>query len=190
MKGEWCYFNSYFSPEQCDNILELAKDIPAIPAPVGLAGNDINEEIRKSKVKFIHKENPNFSFLFDDLWKMAIKANDEWFGIHISRLNFIQLAEYDSSYGGEYKVHHDVFWTNEDPYYHRKLTAVIQLTNPREYEGGDLEIIDAAEKPNPMDLRNQGTATFFPSCLYHKANPVTRGTRYSIACWFEGPKWR
>jgi hypothetical protein len=26
--------------------------------------------------------------------------------------------------------------------------------------------------------------------LRHKAEPVTRGTRYSLAAWFDGPKWR
>jgi PKHD-type hydroxylase len=190
MKGEWCYYNSYFSPEQCEYILETAKDIPAKMGALGEYGNNLNEEVRKSKVRFIHKENKKFSFLFDEMWKLAIKANDEWFGIHISKLDFVQLAEYDSSYGGEYKTHHDVFWMNNDPYYHRKITAIIQLTDPNEYEGGDVEIVDCGEKPNSFDIRNQGTVLFIPSLLTHKANKVTKGTRYSIAAWFDGPKWR
>jgi len=26
--------------------------------------------------------------------------------------------------------------------------------------------------------------------LRHKATPVTKGKRYSLAAWFDGPKWR
>jgi PKHD-type hydroxylase len=190
MKGEWCYYNSYFTPEQCANIIDSAKSIPAKMGALGTVGDNINEEVRKSKIRFIHKENKKFSYLFDEIWKLAIQANDEWFGIHISKLDFIQLAEYDASYDGEYKVHHDVFWMNNDPIYHRKMTAIIQLSDPNSYEGGNVEIVDCNEKPNPNEIRNQGTALFFPSLLTHKANLVTKGTRYSIACWFEGPKWR
>ena len=36
----------------------------------------------------------------------------------------------------------DVFWINKDPIYHRKLSCIIQLTDPNEYEGGEFELID------------------------------------------------
>jgi hypothetical protein len=26
--------------------------------------------------------------------------------------------------------------------------------------------------------------------MEHQANPVTKGTRYSLTAWFDGPKWR
>jgi PKHD-type hydroxylase len=124
------------------------------------------------------------------MWKMAIEANDQWFGFHLSKLDYIQLAEYDSSYLGEYKKHHDVFWMNGDPKYHRKLTAVIQLSDPCDYEGGDLVLHNQQEKPNEFEIKTQGSVIFFPSFIEHQANPVTKGTRYSLACWFDGPKWR
>jgi predicted 2-oxoglutarate/Fe(II)-dependent dioxygenase YbiX len=47
-----------------------------------------------------------------------------------------------------------------------------------------------AKYPIDPDVKEQGTFAFFPSMMRHRANPVTRGTRYSIAAWFEGPKWR
>lgn len=190
MKGEWCYFKSYFTPETCNRILELALQLPVQDAALGVEGKNVDSQYRKSKVRFIQKTDPNFTFLFDELWKMATQANDEWFKFHISRINYIQLAEYDESYAGEYKKHHDVFWINSDPEYHRKLTAVIQLSDPSTYEGGNLEFYEISEYPNTEDLRQQGTAIFFPSLIYHAATPVTKGTRYSLACWFDGPKWR
>jgi PKHD-type hydroxylase len=191
MLGEWCYFKKYFSKETCEKILYDARNIPTQDALVGTNQSEhINSESRRSKIKFIYANDWKFDYLFNDLWKMAMSANNDFFNIHLSRLEFIQIAEYDASYKGEYKEHHDVFWLNNDPFYHRKLSCIIQLSDANSYDGGDLEITEASTYPNPKDIREQGTAIFFPSLMRHKANPVTKGTRYSIAAWFEGPKWR
>jgi PKHD-type hydroxylase len=191
MNGEWCYFKQYFSKETCERILNDAKDIPIQEALVGTnQTTHLNTDSRRSKIRFIYAGDWRFNYVFDELWKMALSANNDFFNLHISRLNFIQLAEYDASYQGEYKEHHDVFWLNGDPFYHRKLSCIIQLSDPNTYEGGDLEITDAETAPNVNDMRQQGTGIFFPSLIRHKANPVTKGTRYSIAAWFDGPKWR
>jgi PKHD-type hydroxylase len=190
MKGEWCYFKQKFTPEQCKLIIDLASNLPVQDATLGVEGKNLDTSFRKSKVKFIMKDDPNFTWLYDEMWKMAIQANDDFFGLHISRIDYMQLAEYDASYRGEYKEHHDVFWVNNDPVYHRKLTSVTQLTPPNEYRGGNLEFVDLQQYPNADELRTQGTSIFFPSLFRHRATPVTEGTRYSLACWFDGPKWR
>lgn len=189
MKGEWCYWKSYFSPEICNQILHESLKLPSTDSTIGVEGKNNYPELRRSKIRFIQKSDPKFTWLFDELWKMAIRTNDEWFGFQISKLDYIQLAEYSDEDFGEYKTHHDVFWMNNDPYYHRKLTAVIQLSDPNDYDGGDLELLELAEYPNPKDIRQQGSVIFFPSFLLHKANPVTKGKRYSLSCWFDGKKW-
>lgn len=191
MKGEWCYFDSYFDQKTCEEIITLGKSLPMQQAALGLnATVHEDQQIRRSKIAFIENGDWRFQALFDHLWKSAISANSDFFNFHITKLDFIQFAEYDSSYQGEYKEHHDVFWVNDDPFYHRKLSCVIQLSDPSTYEGGNLEISGADNPPDPNELRNQGSIIYFPSFMPHKANPVTSGTRYSIAAWFEGPKWR
>ena len=192
MIGEWCYFKSHFSKEQCEKIISDAANIPVQDALVGTnETTHMDTSSRRSKIRFIYEGDFRFTWLFDELWKMARSANNDFFNIHLSRLPFIQLAEYDAEYQGEYKTHHDVFWLNGDPMYHRKLSAVIQLSDPNVYQGGDLEITESVSSlPDVQDLRQQGTAIFFPSMFMHKANQVTQGKRYSIAAWFEGPKWR
>ena len=67
---------------------------------------------------------------------------------------------------------------------------MIQLSDPNDYEGGDLQFFDCLYYPDAADIRQQGTVIFFPSFIYHQANPVTSGIRYSLAAWFEGPRWR
>ena len=191
MKGEWCYFKNYFSPEFCQQLIDDAAMLPSQHGIVGLGnGEGVNLTTRRSRVKFIQSGDWKFQKLFDELWKTCIQANRDFFDVHVSRLNFVQLAEYNEQDQGEYRDHHDVFWLNNDPVYHRKLSCVIQLTDPNKYEGGDFELIDVGQCPPAQDLRGQGTVIFFPSFFMHRARPVTRGVRHSIAAWFEGPKWR
>jgi PKHD-type hydroxylase len=191
MNGEWCYFKSYFSKDYCNELLANALTIPSQDAHVGINGAESTSyESRRSQIRFINSGDWMFKEFFSDLWNMAIQANSDFFNVHITKLDFVQLAEYDSSYKGEYKAHHDVFWINNDPFYHRKLSCIVQLTDPNEYTGGDFELIDTSTFPDASEMRQQGTVIFFPSFFKHQANPVLTGTRYSIASWFEGPKWR
>jgi PKHD-type hydroxylase len=191
MKGEWCYFKKWFNDEQCDYILNLAESIPVQRSEIGTDdGVRPDEEYRRSDIRFITQADTRFQFLFDSVWKIAIQANNDWFKFHLSKLDYIQLAEYDSAEFGEYKRHHDVFWMNGDPEYHRKLSCVIQLTDPSEYEGGDLLFHNTANVPDPNEIRERGTAIFFPSFIEHQATPVTKGKRHSLASWIDGPKWR
>ena len=43
MKGEWCYFKNYFTPEQCQNILDLGLQISPRKATLGVEGQSVNE---------------------------------------------------------------------------------------------------------------------------------------------------
>lgn len=190
MKSEWCCIKNAFDPDICDYILELGQSLPVQDSTLGVSGENSGTDYRKSKIRFIQNFDSDFAFLFDSVLKTVYHANDAWFDFHLSKMDYIQLAEYDESYQGEYKEHHDVFWMNNDPKYHRKLTAVIQLTVPTEYEGGDLEFCNIISPPNPSDIRSKGSIIIFPSFIPHRVTPVTKGTRHSLACWIDGPKWR
>jgi len=187
MRGEWCYKQSHFAKEYCDSILERSKSLPFHKASLGEDGKIDVENYRSSDVTWLYTN--QFQDLYDEIWKLQIEINREWFGFHVDNLEYIQLARYDGNVQGQYKRHKDVFWVNNNPR-HRKLSAVIQLTDPDEYEGGDLSFFDCSEYPNPQEIRQQGTIIFFPSFIDHQANPVLKGVRHSLAIWFEGPKWR
>lgn len=196
MKGEWCYFKNYFSPKECEIITNLCSKVQKQNGFTG-GDNHIYENLdlktadnslyRKSKIAWLTKEN-GFEGLIDTFWSLAIKANEEWFGFHIDKLDMIQFTEYSSEYGGYYKKHHDVFWINNENK-HRKLSCVVQLSDPKTYEGGSLELFSGEPIP-ANDIRSQGTVFFFPSFLEHQVSPVTKGIRHSLVAWFQGPKWR
>lgn len=71
---------------------------------------------------------------------------------------------------------------------HRKLTVTIQLTDPAEYDGGDLELL--FDEVPVTEFRDRGTAVVFPSFVLHRVSPVTRGTRTSLVAWVGGPPFR
>lgn len=191
MNGEWCYFKSYFDKPTCEKIIELAQLLPSQNAHMGTEGESEDSEYRRSTIRFIDASDQRFKFLFDELWLTAIQANKDFFNFHLTKLDYLQFAEYHDTNHDEYKEHHDVFWLNGDPTYHRKLSAIIQLSDPNDYEGGDFELTEALlHPPEEGEMKDQGSIIFFPSLFRHKANPIIRGTRYSIAAWFDGPKWR
>ena len=191
MKGEWCYFKSYFTKQQCDKIVETIQKRPHKDAQIGVNGTiTTDNSFRKSKIRFVNKGDAELGYMFDELWKTAIVANNDWFNFHISKLDYLQVAEYESANRGEYKTHHDVFYMNNDPVYHRKLSCIVQLSDPKTYKGGDLELMEVDAFPDKEEMRQQGTVIFFPSFVRHAALPVTEGKRHSIAAWFDGPKWR
>ena len=191
MKGEWCYFKSYFSAEYCQNIIDTALRREPSEAQIGTKdGIQKDDSFRRSSIRFVNRGDAELDYLFDEMWKLAIRANQDWFDVQISKLDYYQIAEYDSANRGEYKTHHDIFYMNGDPYYHRKLSCIIQLSDPATYEGGDLVFEHVEHHPNAEEMKQQGTVIFFPSFIRHAALPVTAGKRYSIASWFDGPKWR
>lgn len=68
----------------------------------------------------------------------------------------------------------------------RKLTFSILLSDPSEFEGGDLLLYEDSNRPTMMP-KKQGAITFFPSYLLHEVTPVTKGTRRALVSWIHGP---
>ena len=113
-------------------------------------------------------------------------ANRESFNIDANFIFEVQFTEYSATKEQHYSWHHDINWT-QDSGYDRKLSVSIQLSDPDEYDGGDLEF---KIFKTPEDYRKQGSVIVFPSYLEHQVTPVTKGTRYSLVSWIEGPRWR
>ena len=64
----------------------------------------------------------------------------------------------------------------------------IQLSDEKNYEGGDLEfgITDETGKNNHKANRTRGSITIFPAFLSHRVTPITKGTRHSLITWMLG----
>jgi len=70
----------------------------------------------------------------------------------------------------------------------RKLSVVIQLSDPSEYDGGNLQFMLGNESENAK--KEKGMLYAFPSWVLHRVTPVTEGTRRSLVIWLSGPKFK
>jgi len=77
----------------------------------------------------------------------------------------------------------------------RKLTSVLVLSNPSEYKGGELEFQFQSEDPQfnkgrkikvANEVAPKGSIIVFPSFVWHRVKPVTKGVRYSMPTWHIG----
>jgi predicted 2-oxoglutarate/Fe(II)-dependent dioxygenase YbiX len=71
----------------------------------------------------------------------------------------------------------------------RKLSVVIQLSDPDEYEGGNLQLLDESDK-SYIAPRKKGTVIVFDSRTRHRVQKIRSGTRRSIVAWIMGPRWK
>ena len=99
----------------------------------------------------------------------------------------LKMIEYEK--GGHYTWHADF---NPGTCSLRKLVAIIQLTDPSEYEGGDVQfgIQDKHTKEWYTMNKLKGSLTLFPAFLCHNVTPVTKGKRISLVAWVTGPQFR
>jgi PKHD-type hydroxylase len=68
----------------------------------------------------------------------------------------------------------------------RKLGFTIQLSNPEDYEGGELQFYDGSKTRLEPELKEKGTLIVFPSFVWHRILPITKGTRYAVVGWIHG----
>jgi len=140
--------------------------------------------MRRSQTVFL-ENNAEHRWLYDRIWRSAVGFNERFFGVDISGIQGkVQLARYDACDEGFYDWHTD--FGELAPM--RKISITIQLSDPADYDGGDLELLYRNE-PFRCD-KTRGLAVAFPSFVLHRVAPVTRGTRWSLVAWITGPRWR
>lgn len=145
-------------------------------------------EIRNSEVKLLDAD--KYGELFKLVWKYALESNKNAYGFDISNIENCQFSVYDSSYKGKYDWHTDTSWANES-LYDRKISLIIQLSDPSEYEGGQFEVKDVALVEEERELMNKkGSIITIPAFIEHRVTPVTKGRRLSLIAWIEGTKFR
>jgi len=124
--------------------------------------------------------------LLDNIFKTIFLTNSKTFRYHLEGYNEKDpplVFRYSDERKDHYVWHTDTISGDMV----RKLSFSIQLTDPLDYEGGDLEFMPEI-KDNKIKL--QGHMTIFPSFLTHRVSPVTKGTRHAIVGWIYGPEFR
>ena len=194
-------FKSALPPRLCDDIISHALSKPESMARI--AGYS-DKELSQDEVLNMQKTRKSDLVWLDDEWiykeihpyiNIANKNagwNFEWIRSEQCQFTKYKLNQY-------YDWHCD---SNPKPYNKpghdqhgmvRKLSVTCQLTDGSEYEGGELQFDFRNYNPNHRDpdshvitakeILPKGSIVVFPSHVWHRVKPVTKGTRYSLVLW-------
>lgn len=172
---------SVFSEEEIQKIKTIALDLEATAPLVGGIGE--HSDARRCKIKWM-QVSENTVWVYQRLVDAIQKINSECFNLNLQGIQTLQYTIYDSENNEFYKAHRDSFIDSSNGLT-RKLTFSIQLSDPSEYEGGDL-VIDVDHNPETAS-KTKGDMIFFLSSAVHEAMPVTKGIRHVLVGWIVGP---
>jgi len=211
LKNYYYYFQSALSPKLCQQIIDYGKQHqPQMAITGGVeredgSGRKADGSLKKSVVKNIQKKRKSDIVWMNDRWiykqihplihEANAKAgwNFEW--------DFSESCQFTKYGVGQYYGWHCDSWDvpynkKDDPNSHgkiRKLSVTISLNDPDEYDGGNLEFdfrnqVDWERNKKSKiksceEIRPRGSVIVFPSFVWHRVAPVTRGTRYSLVIW-------
>ena len=212
LKNYYYYFQSALTPRMCDDIVAYGKQHQAEMAITGGVSKKVETggKLTKKEIKNIQKKRDsdivwmNDKWIYDAVHPYIHEANQkagwnfEW--------DWSESCQFTKYGVGQYYGWHCDSWEepyqrkqNEDGTYPidhgkvRKLSVTISLTEPDEYVGGNLEFdfrnqIDwERDKKSKIkectEIRPRGSIIVFPSFVWHRVAPVTKGVRNSLVVW-------
>lgn len=179
----YAYWNQAFTPEECRTIIDIAKSQKLETAKVDLELSE-RVEIRDSNIVFL--DTKDMPWVFERLGFIVNDLNSQYFNFDLwGFAEGLQFTEYNAP-GGKYDSHIDKMYNGLI----RKLTVVVQLTDPSEYDDGELHLLYRGERSPEIMSKEQGDLFAFPSYTLHKVTPVTRGTRHSLVGWITGKPFK
>jgi PKHD-type hydroxylase len=170
-----------------------------------LYGDSLNKDKRTSKNAWI----PTTHWVSGFIWHYVMRANRENFLYDLRNIDGESIQYTSYSEGNFYGWHNDAGlmtaykpksignridglaedFVNENIELVRKLSFVLQLSDPNEYEGGNLQLLSEDGK-SYIAPRQRGTIILFDSRTQHRVLKITKGVRKSLVGWCVGPRWR
>jgi len=134
--------------------------------------------IQKEIIPYVHASNKeagwNFQWDSSETSQFTIYTKGQYYGWHQDSGDEPSL--FRGPKGVEKKI--------------RKLSMSISLSGQKEYIGGNLEFdFNRTVKNKPhvcQEINSKGSLVVFPSFVWHRVTPVTKGTRYSLVSWHLG----
>lgn len=185
-------FDKVISSQNCDTFLDRYKELDFESGAVwsyddkaqagSTDGSWTQEESkRKAKIRWIDvKETMVLA-----MWACVLEANQHY-KLNITGFGPAQLTRYDKD--DFYGWHQDSFYyTQHEKDGERKLSAILQLTKPEDYEGCEVQLFNGDSDLEKLPFKDQGSIIVFRSEEWHRVNPLLKGTRYSLVFWAFGP---
>jgi len=194
-------------PEELVTIIEkdLSLNFDSQMGDSKLMGDALNRDKRNSKNAWV----PTNHWLGGFMWHYIQRANRENFLYDLRNIDGESMQYTQYGPGEFYSWHNDAGischykpqtvgnrqeglandFVNENIELVRKLSFVLQLSDPDDYEGGNLQLLDEGGT-SYFAPRKRGTVILFDSRTQHRVLPVKSGLRKSIVGWVVGPRWK
>jgi len=210
-ENKYWYFSSQLSKNFCENVIDFANKQKEEKALTGSQTDKINkgENLTEEDLKNLKNKRDsnivwlNDQWLYDEIFPYVEIANkNAGWNFDIDWAESIQFTKYklNQYYGWHQDIWRHPYGINSHPNLKgkiRKLSVSISLSNPKDYEGGKFEFDYREQDPDQpqiiqecKELKPQGTILVFPSYLWHRVKPVTKGTRYSLVMWTLGKPFK
>ena len=176
-----------FSPAELDMIEAYCDRLTPGEATVGTSDapeGKVRGDIRVTQTAWM-EATAESKWIYDRIQGVARALNDRVYQYAISGFSeHLQYTIYHGIESGHYDWHVD-----QGPLRtRRKLSISVQLSDPAQYEGCDLQFY--AGNQIETAPRERGTVIAFPSYVLHRVTPCTKGTRKAIVAWITGPQFK
>lgn len=173
---------SGLSDEEITRIREYGDTL--VTNPLRLYGGQTEEQVKARGSDFLLGDETRW--LYERMGALAQRINASNYRYDVTGFheNFYYL-QYDAALGEHFNWHLDIGNRTPAP---RKLSLVLQLSDPNEYEGGDFDIL--VPMSHLRTEKKQGIVTAFPSYKIHRVTPVTKGVRRTLSMFLVGPNFK
>lgn len=165
----------------CDAAAREFMEIAPQNATMGADGEHQDKSQRDTVLRFA----PDGHWFGGIMYQHGLVANQAagW-DYDITGHENVQFGSYGPA--GHYGWHMDTFPLSGLPL-DRKISVICLMSDPAEYEGGELEI--QLYRDYKVDMK-KGQLIAFPSMLQHRVIPIISGIRNSAVIWLNGPRMR
>lgn len=181
------WITTHITKDVVDCIDSVVKELELEQARIGNFNSPFkNSNIRSSKCSFI----PESNWVAGICYHYVNIANKQHFNYDITGISFdnVQYTVYEE--GDFYTWHTDEQDTGKELDKVRKLSFTLQLSDPSEYTGGELQLLDPSTGNTMFGSKERGAIVIFESRMPHRVKKILSGTRKSIVGWIDGPKWK
>ena len=172
-----------FTAQELDAIVAYGDALTQAEATLLDSADAGQNSFRSTRISWI-EESQETLWLFQKLVGAASTINQQAYCFDLGALESLQYTVYLAGEGSHYDWHVDHGRTPR----RRKLSLVLQLSAPADYDGCELQIYAS----NQIDTapKSRGTLIAFPSYTLHRVTPITAGIRRSVVMWCSGPRFR
>ena len=174
---------NYYFYKECflEDISTIDNLVPENSLEEGNVSGIIDKSYRSSRINWIEKNDASYD-IYKKLVTFVKDANKNMWNFRLNSFTEdLQYSEYSSETNGHYDWHLDI---GENQSSTRKLSISIQLSDPEDYEGGELQFLTG--RNIRIAPKSKGTMILFPSYMLHRITPVTKGVRKSLVYWVHG----